>query len=134
MPLREVGVGRDDAQLLLPGEGALALFVPAVDELALVLLDPLLGHVVRGVRRAGREVHEERLVWHQCLLRAHPVDSVVGEVLGEVVALLGGLGRLDRRRALVERRVPLVVLAADEAVEVLEPRAGRPHVKRAHRA
>ena len=53
MPLREVGILRDDAQLLLPGEGALALLVPAVGEVALVLLDPLLGHVMRGVRRAG---------------------------------------------------------------------------------
>src|SRR5829696_6808151 len=41
------------------------------------------------------EVHEKRLVGHQRLLRAHPVDRVIGEVLGEVVALLRGLGRLD---------------------------------------
>ena len=124
---RQHGIGRDDAQLLLPLERDLALLVPAVGELALVLVDPLLRHVMRGVRGARREVHEERLVGHQRLLLAHPADRLVGQILGEVVALLGRLRRLDRRRALIQRRVPLVVLAADEAVEVLEPAAaGRP--------
>ena len=59
---RQLGVGGDDAQFLLSLEGDLALLVPAVGELALVLLDPLLRHVVRRVRGARREVHEERLV------------------------------------------------------------------------
>ena len=47
-------------ELLLAGERALALDVPAVVELALVLVGPFLGHVMRRVRRAGREVDEER--------------------------------------------------------------------------
>ena len=78
----------------LPNEGELALAVPAVGEPALVPVDPLGGHVMGGVGHAGGEVHEERLVGHQRLLRPHPVDGVVGQVLGEVVALLWGLGRL----------------------------------------
>ena len=49
---RELGVGRDHAELLLPGEGLLALLVPAVGELALVLLDPLVG--ARGAGRGWR--------------------------------------------------------------------------------
>ena len=105
--------------------------IPAVVELALVLVRPLLGHVVRGVGGAGREVHEERLVGHQRLLLAHPGDGAVGQILGERVALLGRLRRLDRRGALVQARVVLVGLAADEAVEVLEPRTGGPLVERA---
>ena len=103
---RQFGVGADDAQLLLPLERDLALLVPAVGELALVLVDPLLRHVVRRVRRARREVHEERLVGHQRLLLARPGDRLVGQVFGEVIALGRRLGRLDRRRALVERRDP----------------------------
>ena len=92
------------------------------------------GHVVRGVGRPGREVHEERLVRHQRLLLAHPADRPVGQVLGQVVALLRGRRRLDRCRAVVQRRVPLVVLPADEPVERLEPAAARrPRVERAHR-
>ena len=93
------------------------------------------GHVVRCVGGAGREVHEERLVGQQRLLLAHPVDRLVGQVLGQVIALGRRLRRLDRGGALVQGRVPLVVLAADEAVEVLEAAAaGRPRGERARRA
>ena len=108
--------------------------VPAVVERALVLVRPFGRDVVRRVRRTRREVHEERLVAHQRLLLADPVDGLVGHVLGEVIALRRGLVRLDRHRVLVDRRGVLVGLAADEAVEVLEARAGRPVVERAHRA
>ena len=58
----ELAVRRDDAELLLPGEGLFAQLVPALVELALVLVGPLLGHVVGRVGRAGREVDEEGLV------------------------------------------------------------------------
>ena len=90
---------------------------------------------MRRVRRAGREVDEERLVGHERLLLADPLDRLVGHVLREVVALLRSPVGLDRRRPLVERRVVLVGLAADEAVEVLEAAAaGGPRVERPHRA
>ena len=133
--LGQLRVGRDDAELLLARERLLAQRVPAAVEGALVPRRPLLGHVVRRVRRAGGEVHEERLVRHQRLLLADPRDRPVGHVLGEVVALLGRPVGLDRGRALVDRRVVLVRLAADEAVEVLEPpAAARPGVERPDRA
>ena len=125
---------RDHAELLLAGERLLAEAVPALVELALVLVGPLLRHVVRRVGGAGGEVDEERLVGHQRLLLAHPVDGLIGHVLGEVVALLGRPLGLDRHRVAVDRRRPLVRLAADEAVEVLEPGSGRPLRERAHRA
>ena len=130
----QLGVRGDHAELFLLGEGELTLRVPAVGELAAVLLDPLGRDVVGGVGGAWRVVDEERLVRHERLLLAHPAHAVVGEVVGEVIALLGRGGRLDRRGALVEGRVPLVVLATDEAVEVLEPPAlRRPRVERPHR-
>ena len=64
MPGGELGLGRDYAELLLLGEGALALRVPPVVELSGVLVRPLFRYVVRGVRRPGREVDEERLLGH----------------------------------------------------------------------
>src|SRR5438105_1404176 len=86
---------------------------------------------MRGVRRTRGEVHEERLVGHERLLLAGPIDRLVGHVLGEVVSLLGRLLRLDRRRALVDGRVVLIRLTADKAVEVLEAAAAaRPRVER----
>jgi hypothetical protein len=75
------------------------------------------------MRRPGREVDEERLVGHQGLLLADPVDGVVGHVLGEVVALLGRAVGLHRHRVLVDRWGGLVGLATDEPVEVFEATA-----------
>ncbi len=132
--LGQRGVGWNDAELLLLRVGPLTQSVPAVVEATLVLVRPFRGHVMRGVGRPGRVVDEERLVGHQRLLLADPVDGVIGHVLGEVVALLRRAVGLDRDRVLVDRRRVLVGLAADEAVEVLEPRAGRPGVERPHGA
>ena len=126
---------RHDSKLLLPFEDLLAKRIPALVEAALVLVRPLRRNVVRGVCRPWSEVHEEWLVGHERLLLANPLDRLVGHVLGEVVALLRRLLRLHRRRALVEGRVVLIRLTADEAVEVLETAAaGRPGVEGPHRA
>ena len=59
---RELGVGGNDAELLLARERLLAEPVPSLVELPLVLVGPLLRDVVRCVAASGREVHEERLV------------------------------------------------------------------------
>jgi hypothetical protein len=80
----------------------------------------------RGAARGSHRgvVHEERLVGHQRLLLADPLDRLVGHVLGEVVALLRRFVGLDRAVSARRARVVLVRLAADEAVEVLEAAAG----------
>jgi hypothetical protein len=134
-PRRELRVGRHDPQRPLAFEDLRADRVPALVELALVLVGPLGRDVMRGVRRPRGEVDEERLVGHERLLLVHPPDRLVGHVLGEVVALFRRLVGLDRRRALVDGREVLVRLAAEEAVEVLEASAaGRPRVEGTHRA
>ena len=131
VPRRELAVLRDHPQLLLAGEGLFTQRVPALVELALVLVSPFLRHMVRRVRRARRKVDEERLVRGETLLLSDPGDRLVGHVVDQVVAFFGRLLRLDRRGPLVERRVPLVGLAADEAVEILEAAtAGWPGVER----
>jgi hypothetical protein len=135
VPPGQLGAGRHDSKLLLPFEDLLPQRVPAPVETALVPVRPLGRHVVRRMRGARGEVNEERLVRHQRLLLANPADRLIGHVRGEVVALLGGLLRFHRRRALVDRRVVLIGLAADEAVEVLEAAAaGRPGVEGSDRA
>ena len=128
-------MGRDDTEPLLAGDRASAERVPAVIEGALVPRGPLWRDVVRGVRGPGRPVDEEGLVGHERLLLADPPDRAIGHVLGEVVALLGRPIGLDRHGVLVDGGRVLVGLAADEAVEVLEPVARRrPPIERAHRA
>ena len=62
---RKDSVLRDDAQLLLPGEHLFAKRVPAVVELSLVFVRPLLRHLVRSVH--GRRSRNRRRT--ACLAR-----------------------------------------------------------------
>ena len=127
----QLGVGGDDAELLLPGEDPLAVGVPAVVELPGVLVGPLLGSVVRGVRGAEAQVQVERLVRVDLLGVGDELDRLVDQVLGEVVALLGGRRRLDLVVVVDQVGVPLAGVAAEEAVEPLEAPGQRPAVVRA---
>jgi hypothetical protein len=130
-PRGQLALRRDHAHLLLARERLLAQDVPALIELALVLVDPLRRHVVRSVGRTGSEVAEERLVGVHRLLLAQPQDGPVGQVGHQVIAVLRQAPRFHWHRLLIQRRVELVVLAADEAVEVLKAAAGmRPVIKR----
>ncbi len=131
-PVGQPGARRDHAQLLLPLERLSPNLVPALVELALVLVGPLLRHMMRRMDRAGRVVDEERLVRRHRLLGLHPVDRLVGHVDGEVVVL--HLRRIDLDHAVVDERIPLVGLAADEAVELVEALVGGPAVERARHA
>ena len=93
---RELGVLGQQAELLLPLQDAGADGLVALVELALVLVGPLLGHVVRRVPAPGDEVHEERLVGIDDL----GVDWMIpiawsARSFDEVVALLGRRRRLD---------------------------------------
>jgi len=54
------------------------------------------------------------------------LQRLVGQVLGQVVALLRRLRRLDRKVVIDQVRVPLVGLRAEEAVEPLEAPPDRP--------
>ena len=59
---RQLRIGRDHPERLLPGERLLTQLVPTLIELALVLRRPRLGNVMRGVAAARGEVREERLL------------------------------------------------------------------------
>ena len=128
VPLLHVGVvpGQHrvlghDAQFLLPREHPLAVGVPAVVELALVLVGPFLGYLMGRMVGAGREVEEERLVGGDLFEVGDELDRLVGEIDREVVTLLGGLRRLDL--VVVEDQVGIVLVsvAAEEAVIAVEP-------------
>src|SRR5688572_7864572 len=135
MPRGQPRVAWNNAETLLACKRLLTELVPAVIELALVLVRPFFRYVMRRVRSARREVGEERFVRDQRLLLPDPCDRLVGHVRHEVVTLFRRLLRLDRCRPFVNRRIPLMRLATDEAIEVLEaPAAGWPRVKWAGRA
>src|SRR5271168_1074865 len=89
-PGRELRVGWNHAEALLVGEDLLAELLPALVEQVHLAnpVDPLLGWLVRIVRRAGDVVDEERLVWSRRVQRPHVADGIVHHVGDEVVARL----------------------------------------------
>ncbi len=99
---RQLRLLRDEPELLLPGERLLAQRLVAHVEAALVPVDPLLRDVVRGVAGAGRVVEEERLLGRDRLRVLDELDRLVGQVDGEVVALLRR-GRLIDEVVVVEQ-------------------------------
>ena len=72
------------------------------------------------VHGARAEVHEERFVRRHLLGVGDETDRLVHQVLGEVVALFGCLGRLHLVVIIDQLGVILVGFAAQEAVETLE--------------
>ena len=133
----QLGVGGDDAELLLTSEGLLTKLVPSLVEHALVLVGPLLVHVMRSMAAAGRVVGEERLA---SVLRAdsvEPLDGAVGHGVREVVRIVFVVERFRRPDDLLvlgQARVPLARAAAEDPVEVVEAPAVRPTVERSCRA
>ena len=78
---------------------------------------------MRGVARAGREVQEERLVGVDRPQVPEELDRPVGQVVGEVIAVLDRRGRPHRMVVVIERGHELVRLTAVEAVPAVDPRA-----------
>ena len=96
-------------------------------------VDPLGGDVVGRVHGAEGEVQEERLARRALLLVLHHADGLVGQVLAQVVPVLGSARRLDVVVVADQVRRPVVGVALQEAVVALEAHAERPGVERARR-
>ena len=124
--LGQLGVGRHDAHLLLPGQRLLTNRLIALVELALELLDPLLGRMVWCVTGTRRVVQEERLLGSDRLRVADELDGLVGQILGQVVPVLGLARLIDGVVVVDEIGIPLAGLGAEEAIPALEPAAARP--------
>ena len=82
---------------------------------------------MRSVGGAGGEVREERLVRRQRLLAPDPPDRLIRHVGREVVVRV--VRHFHLHSAVVDQRCPLIRLAADEAVELVESRTRRPAVE-----
>ncbi len=112
-----------------------AVDVPALVELAAVLVGPLLEHVVRRVGGTGGVIHHPRLLG---VLRAHgvqPLDGLVGEVVGEVVGLaVLALRHADNGVVLGDDRVVLARSAGQKPPIVVESPSQRPVVERPGRS
>ena len=73
-----------------------------------------------------RVVQEERFLRRDRLGVTDELDRLVGDVVGEVVAVFGRARLVDGVVVVDEVREPLVRLRAEETVEALEPASGRP--------
>ena len=88
---------------------------------------------MRCMRCTRGKVGKKWLIGHQRLLLVDPPDRLIGEILGEVIALFGGLGRIDWVRPLIKSRVVLVRLTSNKTVEIFKPDvAGGPGVEGTH--
>jgi hypothetical protein len=70
---------------------------------------------------AGGVIQELGLVWRKRVLHLQPRDCLVSQIMIENIVGLSEI-RFDGCRVLVKRRMPLIAVAAKEAVEVLKPR------------
>src|SRR5262249_47428890 len=130
-PRRHLRVRWNHAELLLVREDLLAQLVPPLVEQVHVadLLDPFWRGVMWRVRRAGDVVDEPRLIRTERVDTTQVRDGVVGLPGDQVPARVADV-RGDRRGVAKEIRLPLVRVATDEAVEVLEAHADRPLIER----
>ena len=128
VPRRQFGPRRDDAHVELALMDDLAVLFPAAVELALVLVRPLLGHVVRRVTGAGGVVQEEGLVGRVDVRVLDELDRLVGQIDAQMVAVLRQCRLLDLVVVVGQFRIPLVGLATQEAVVALEAATERPAV------
>ena len=89
-------IGRNHAELLLTLEHLLALGVPALVELALVLIAPVLVHLMRSMSCAGREIQEEGLVRSSLLLAIDVGDGLVGDLIAQVASIGANMRRCSK--------------------------------------
>ncbi len=131
---RHAGVGRHDAHGLLPRQALLALHVPALREHRVVVPDQVLGRLVRGVAGAVGEPAKPGLVRRVGGVVGDVADGLVGQVLGQVVAVGIPARRIDRCVVPHKFGRELVGLRVHEAVVAVEPAAQRPALERAGRS
>ena len=97
------------------------------------LVDPFLGRMVRRVRGTGDVIEEEGLAGIDLVDAVQVIDGVVGHSGDQVPSRLPHEG-INLRRVAEQVRLPLVRVAADEPVEVIEALPDRPILERSNLA
>lgn len=128
--IRQLGVGRDDPELLLALEPTLTHDVPTLVVAPPVLVAVGRGGLVGGVGGPEGEPREDRPVGSDVGRGSDHLEGPVDQVLAQVVAVLGCRGRVDVVVVDGERRVELVGLAVEEPVEAVEAPPEGPLVER----
>ena len=124
----QLGVLRHDTELLLARKGLFANLIPALIELALEFGDPILGRMVRGVRRAWSEICQPWLVGRNRPEQANPFDGLVRHILVEEI-VFDIVRRLDWLDVLENGRSPLAGVATDKTIKIFKSQSGRPQIE-----
>ena len=122
--IRKDRIGGNHAKFLLALKDLFAISIPALVELALVLIAPVFVYLVRSMSGARRVIEEERLVRRGLLLAVDIEDRLVGDLIAQVAAI-----GTDVRLILHQVRLVLVGLRAKKSEEVIEAFSGRPVIK-----
>src|SRR5262249_32294084 len=107
------------------GERLLPDLIPPLVELSFVFCYPFFWCVMWCMRSSSRIVKEPRLVGRKRVLHLHPGNRFVGQITVEYVIGLSEI-RLNWPGVLIQSRMPLIGVASDEAVKILEAQAARP--------
>jgi len=113
-------------------EDALAqLLVPVIEQVhRLYFIHPLLHWVMRGVRGTGGVFNEDRFVRQRLVHARHVVDGVVGHRRDEIPGTRRlALEWINLCRVAEQVRLPLIGVAADEAIEIVETHSSRPLIE-----
>src|SRR5262249_15995959 len=108
------------AKFFLSRKNVFAIGVPAVIELASVLVGPFLRHVMRCMHGAGGEVDKDRLVRSELLAVVDTADRLVHQVCSQVIPLLRCLRGLDLTVVTSEIGIVLAGVGAEESVVEIE--------------
>ena len=119
----------DHPEIELAGVDRGSQLIPATVEGPGEPVDPLEGSVMRGVHRRGREITEPRTMRGSRPLTLHPLDRPIGQILIQVIALATEMRR-DRCGLVVDRRLELRRLRAEDPVETIEAHPRRPTIER----
>src|SRR5262245_31250636 len=125
----EFGVCRNHAELLLSRECFFAQLVPALIELALVLIAPFLWYLVWRMSCPGREVEKERFVWRLRFLITNPVNRVFHHRVIQIKVLV--LRHADDAVIFCKDRVELAAFSSEKSPEIIKAKALRQSVERA---
>src|SRR5262249_20109335 len=128
---RQLGARSYHAELLLPRKRALAERLPPRVVAPAKAGDPLLGCLMRRMDCPRREIEEERLAGRGLLLILDEADRLRGEVVRQVIAVLGSRRRVDETVVAHQLGGPLVGVAVQESVVALEAQAEGPAIERA---
>src|SRR4030095_12428694 len=127
-PGSELGIWRNNTELLLVSKNLIAQVVPAHVEFAFHLGDPFRSGVVRRVRTSWHIVEEKGLLWRGGIQIRQILDCLVGHIGDQVVA---GLPDPREDGGMISKEIgrPLIGFTAHEPVEVIETHPARPLVE-----